>query len=61
LYSIIKLTSIGACSEWKANALGKSDKIVKEFLEKNYTENLSEVDTIKLTVKVNILKIYMKK
>ena len=42
----------GACSEWKANALGKSDKIVKEFLEKNYTENLSEVEAIKLTVKV---------
>lgn len=35
----------------QANAIGRSSKTVSEFLEKNYTENLSREDTIKLTIK----------
>ena len=35
----------------KANAIGRSSKTVREFLEKNYTENLSTRETIKLAVK----------
>ena len=36
---------------WKACAIGRASKTVREFLEKNYTENLSRDETIKLTVK----------
>ena len=35
----------------KANAIGRSSKTVREFLEKNHTDDLSRDDTIKLTVK----------
>lgn len=41
----------GVYNAWKAHAIGRSAKTVKEFLEKNYEENLSEEQTIKLTVK----------
>ncbi|KAM3146236.1 hypothetical protein pb186bvf_001581 [Paramecium bursaria] len=41
----------GACSEWKATALGKSGKQVKDYLEKNWKEGLSEADAVLLTVK----------
>ena len=35
----------------QANAIGRSSKTVREFLEKNYKEDLSRDDCIKLTVK----------
>jgi len=35
----------------QANAIGRSSKTVREFLEKNYTENLNTRETIKLAVK----------
>lgn len=41
----------GVFNAWKAHAIGRSAKTVSEFLEKNYEENLSDEDTIKLTVK----------
>jgi 20S proteasome subunit alpha 4 len=41
----------GACSEWKATALGKSSKQVKDFLEKHWVENLSQEEALKLTTK----------
>lgn len=41
----------GMFSAWKANAIGRSSKTVREFLEKNYSEELGKDDTIKLTVK----------
>ena len=41
----------GIYSAWKANAIGKSSKTVREFLEKHYTDNMSREDTIKLAVK----------
>lgn len=36
---------------WKACAIGRSSKTVREFMEKNYTDELSRDDAIKLTVK----------
>lgn len=41
----------GIFSAWKANAIGKNSKTVRELLEKSYTENMSREQAIKLTVK----------
>ncbi|KAI8979456.1 proteasome subunit alpha type-7 [Mycotypha africana] len=41
----------GVYTEWKANAIGRSSKTVREFLEKNYHEDMEEKETIKLTIK----------
>ncbi|KTW29764.1 hypothetical protein T552_00971 [Pneumocystis carinii B80] len=41
----------GIYTSWKANSIGKSSKIVREFLEKNYKENMDRNETIKLAVK----------
>lgn len=41
----------GMYSAWKANAIGRSSKTVREFLEKNYKENMTQEEVIKLTVK----------
>lgn len=41
----------GMYSAWKANAIGRSSKTVREFLEKNYKGGMSQEETIKLTVK----------
>ena len=35
----------------KANAVGRSSKTVREFLEKNHKDDMDRADTIKLTVK----------
>lgn len=41
----------GIYSAWKANAIGRSSKTVREFLEKNYKEGLGKEETVKLAVK----------
>ncbi|KAF8498365.1 nucleophile aminohydrolase [Gautieria morchelliformis] len=41
----------GIYSAWKANAIGRSSKTVREFLEKNHKDDMSRDDTIKLTIK----------
>jgi len=42
----------GIYNEWKANAIGKSEKNVRDFLEKNYkNENMDEKEAVNLTVR----------
>lgn len=41
----------GIYSEWKANAIGRSSKTVREFLEKNWEAGMSNENSIKLAVK----------
>merc|ERR1711959_609729 len=40
----------GTYSEWKANSTGRSAKTIREFLEKNYKDDCSADDAIKLAV-----------
>ncbi|KAI9103036.1 putative PRE6-20S proteasome subunit [Phlyctochytrium arcticum] len=41
----------GIYSEWKAATIGRSSNTVREFLEKNYKDNMSRDETIKLAIK----------
>ncbi|KAG8763389.1 Proteasome subunit alpha type-4 [Ceratobasidium sp. 423] len=41
----------GIYSAWKANAIGRSSKTVREFLEKNHRDDMTREEAIKLTVK----------
>jgi len=38
----------GACTEWKANAIGKNDKSARETLEKKYKNHMTDEQTVKL-------------
>jgi 20S proteasome subunit alpha 4 len=40
----------GAYSLWKANAIGRNSKNLREFLEKNHKEGMSTEETIRLAV-----------
>jgi 20S proteasome subunit alpha 4 len=41
----------GYCAEWRANAIGRNDKQAREILEKNYKNDLSRQDAVKLVGK----------
>ncbi|KAF2718989.1 proteasome core particle subunit alpha 4 [Polychaeton citri CBS 116435] len=41
----------GIYSAWKANAIGRSSKTVREFLERNHKDGMSRGETIELTIK----------
>ncbi|PWN49894.1 putative PRE6-20S proteasome subunit [Violaceomyces palustris] len=41
----------GMYSAWKANAIGRSSKTVREFLEKNHKDDMTKDETIKLAIK----------
>lgn len=41
----------GIFSAWKANAIGRSSKTVRELLEKSYEEDMDQEQTVKLAIK----------
>jgi len=41
----------GIYSAWRATAIGRSSKTVREFLEKNHKDDMTREESIKLTVK----------
>lgn len=41
----------GTFSAWKANAVGRSSKNLREFLEKNFEEDMAEENAIRLAIK----------
>lgn len=41
----------GTFSAWKANAIGRSEKNLREFLEKNHEQDLNEAGAVKLALK----------
>lgn len=49
--SLYRTAPSGTFEEWKANAVGRKDKMMREFLEKHYNDDMNEADTIKLVVK----------
>ena len=57
IYSAWKVLLLSALSipsgliDTQANAIGRSSKTVREFLEKNHKDDLSRDEAIKLTVK----------
>lgn len=46
------ISFINALTNWfQANAIGRSSKTVREFLEKNHKDDMTREESIKLTVK----------
>ncbi|KAI7880992.1 N-terminal nucleophile aminohydrolase [Lichtheimia hyalospora FSU 10163] len=41
----------GIYTAWKANSIGRSSQTVREFLEKNYKDDMDDKETIKLAVR----------
>lgn len=45
------LCDLGSCSEWRANSVGRNSKQVCEYLEKNFKEDMTREEAMKLAVK----------
>lgn len=41
----------GIYTAWKANSIGRSSQTVREFLEKNYKDDMDDKESIKLAVR----------
>ena len=48
---MFKTDPSGSCSEWKAATTGRNNKTVREYLEKNYENNMTEDSSIKLCLR----------
>eukprot|EP01057_Protomagalhaensia_wolfi_P001623 Protomagalhaensia_wolfi_Nauph_80__1622@NODE_1_length_8074_cov_174_317237_g0_i0_p5_GENE_NODE_1_length_8074_cov_174_317237_g0_i0NODE_1_length_8074_cov_174_317237_g0_i0_p5_ORF_typecomplete_len233_score44_03Proteasome/PF00227_26/2_2e46Proteasome_A_N/PF10584_9/7_9e12Proteasome_A_N/PF10584_9/3_1e03Semialdhyde_dh/PF01118_24/0_062_NODE_1_length_8074_cov_174_317237_g0_i072637961 len=48
--ALFKSEPHGILTGWKAHAIGRNDKVVEEFFEKNYKEGLNRAEAIKLAI-----------
>jgi 20S proteasome alpha/beta subunit len=49
--SLWQTTPSGIYTEWKANAIGRKDKMLNEFLEKHYKDSLNIDECVKLCIR----------
>eukprot|EP01056_Protomagalhaensia_sp_Gyna25_P005083 Protomagalhaensia_sp_Gyna_25__5082@NODE_579_length_3073_cov_573_049440_g449_i0_p2_GENE_NODE_579_length_3073_cov_573_049440_g449_i0NODE_579_length_3073_cov_573_049440_g449_i0_p2_ORF_typecomplete_len233_score40_04Proteasome/PF00227_26/2e45Proteasome_A_N/PF10584_9/7_9e12Proteasome_A_N/PF10584_9/3_1e03Dicer_N/PF17895_1/0_26_NODE_579_length_3073_cov_573_049440_g449_i089787 len=48
--ALFKSEPHGILTGWKAHAIGRNDKVVEEYFEKNYKQGLNRADAIKLAI-----------
>jgi len=53
MFNFLEFPFVGVCYELLAGSIGRNEKVVKEYLEKNYNDETTatEASTLKMVVK----------